>query len=84
MSNVGKTFEVREHSDANAVLHLTIPVDKAAKTYRVVIHVEAEGEAPVERDANGWPIGFFERIAGQWEGELERAPQGEFEERESF
>jgi hypothetical protein len=36
-------------------------------------------------DANGWPVGFFERTAGQWAGEpLERAPQGDYEVREEL
>jgi hypothetical protein len=31
----------------------------------------------------GWPEGHFERVVGAWQGEpLERAPQGESEERE--
>ncbi len=38
----------------------------------------------VKRDtaqASGWPEGYFE-LFGSWQGEpLERAPQGEFEER---
>lgn len=38
----------------------------------------------VKRDAaqaNGWPEGYFD-LFGSWQGEpLERAPQGEFEER---
>lgn len=33
----------------------------------------------------GWPEGFAERTLGQWAGEpLERAAQGEFEQRESL
>lgn len=35
-----------------------------------------------ERHHTGWPPGFFERTAGAWQGEpLERAPQGEPEQR---
>ncbi|MFZ2449300.1 MAG: hypothetical protein WAW36_02125 [Methylovulum miyakonense] len=34
------------------------------------------------RHATGWSMGFFERTAGAWQGEpLERAPQGEAEQR---
>ncbi|MGQ0593113.1 MAG: hypothetical protein ACT4QB_10815 [Gammaproteobacteria bacterium] len=33
----------------------------------------------------GWPPGFFEATAGAWQGEsLERAPQGDFEQRETL
>jgi hypothetical protein len=32
-----------------------------------------------------WPAGFFESVVGGWQGEpLERAPQGEYEARETF
>lgn len=32
-----------------------------------------------------WPEGFFEEVVGGWQGEeLERPPQGEFEERIAF
>ena len=36
-----------------------------------------------ELDANGWPINFFERVAGSMP-DLQRASQGEFEERRPF
>ena len=37
----------------------------------------------VEVDANGYPIGFFERTAGALADDpIERAPQGEYEIRE--
>ncbi len=35
----------------------------------------------LEKDANGWPLGFFERTFGSIP-DLERWPQGEVEERE--
>ena len=44
-----------------------------------------DGEAKpdeVERDENGWPVGFFEKIAGSWEGDLVRPPQGKLQERD--
>ena len=37
-----------------------------------------------EVDGEGWPGGFFEDVLGAWEGEIERAPQGSYEEREGF
>jgi hypothetical protein len=44
----------------------------------VVVHVLPAISHDV--DANGWPIGFFEAVAGSMPT-LERAPRGEFEER---
>ena len=35
--------------------------------------------------ANGYPVGYFERVVGQWRGEaLEREPTLEIETREVF
>lgn len=35
-----------------------------------------------QRHGTGWPPGLYERTAGAWQGEpLERAPQGEPEQR---
>jgi len=48
----------------------------------VRIKVKPVEDEPV--DANGWPIGFFERTAGQADPSLERPPQGEYEVRESL
>ena len=31
-----------------------------------------------------WPEGFFENVLGAWEGELQRPPQGYYEEREDL
>jgi hypothetical protein len=35
---------------------------------------------PANVDANGWPVGFFEQVAGSMP-QIERGSQGEFEER---
>lgn len=37
-----------------------------------------------EADAEEWPEGFFEDVLGAWEGELQRPPQGLYEEREDL
>jgi len=35
--------------------------------------------------ASGWPVGYFEQVAGGWVGEpLERPDQGSYELREEF
>jgi len=36
--------------------------------------------APDAADENGWPVGFFERVAGSMP-DLRRGSQGKFEER---
>ncbi len=32
----------------------------------------------------GWPEGYFENVLGNWQGELERPAQGDFELRNEF
>ena len=81
------TLTIHSNVGADSTLKLTLP--KAFKNRAVKIILEAEDTnatpAPDEpRDANGWPIGFFERTEGKWEGPLERGPQGEFEIREAL
>jgi hypothetical protein len=60
----------------------TIPVPPEMRHKRIEILFLPLDEAPTEKDAHGWPIGFFEATAGAWEGEpLTREPQGEYEQR---
>ena len=37
-----------------------------------------------EVGGEGWPEGFFGEVLGAWEGEIDRAPQGLYEEREDL
>ena len=37
-----------------------------------------------EADGEEWPECFFEDVLGPWEGELQRLPQGPYEEREDL
>lgn len=62
-----------------------IPVPEALRHRKIELIIwplEEEAAAPSEAtDASGWPVGFFERTAGAWQGEpLEREPQGEYKE----
>jgi hypothetical protein len=78
-----KNFESVEHAGADRVLRLAIPVDEANRPYYLVVLVEpvSNERKPLVRT---WPAGFFEATAGQWVGELEWPPQGEFEKREEL
>jgi hypothetical protein len=63
----------------------TIPVPPELRHQRVEILFWPQGMPEPERDANGWPLGFFEATAGAWEGEpLAREPQGEYGQRLEF
>jgi len=77
-----KTVELVQQSDAGRVLRMEVPVDQASQRYRVIIQLEAESDD--EAGLDEWPPGFFERTAGQWVGELKRAPQGDYERREQM
>lgn len=77
-----RTIDMHGQSPSEGVLRLEIPLDNDQATYHVVVHITQEDERACERDANGWPVGFFDRTAGKWQGTIERAPQGDYEQRE--
>ena len=82
------TISTTAHVGADGNLTLQLPDDLRDADVDVTLQVRKSEENPwdgVPRDANGWPIGFFEATAGCWAGEpLERAPQGEYEVREEL
>ena len=74
-----ETIETSGHTTPDGVLNLSLNVGVSNADVAVVVRVRplvAAGEV----DANGWPKGFFERVAGSMP-ELRRPPQGRFEER---
>jgi hypothetical protein len=73
-----KTIEARAHTTRDGQLNLSVNVDVADADVDVVVTV-----TPLTTDAvdqNGWPVGFFERVAGSMP-DLTRGTQGEFEQR---
>lgn len=74
-------IETRAHTTREGMLNLSVNVGIADVDVDVAVTVRVRAAAQVgEVDENGWPKDFFERVAGSMP-ELERAPQGEFEER---
>ncbi len=60
----------------------TIPMPLELRHQRVEIIFWPLEKPEPERDANGWPVGFFEATAGCLvDDPIERAPQGEYEQR---
>jgi hypothetical protein len=78
-----KAFEMVEHADADKILRLAIPVDEANRSYHLVVLVEPAADA-LKPPMRAWPPGFFEATAGKWVGDLERPPQGDFENRDQL
>ena len=74
-----KTIETRAHTTKDGRLNLSVDVDVADADVAVVVTVTpVAAGSPV--DENGWPEGFFDRVAGSMPG-LRRGSQGDFEER---
>ena len=74
-----ETIEARGHTTRDGVLNLSVNVGWADADVSVVMRVKPLMPAG-EVDENGWPRGFFDQVAGSIP-ELQRAPQGQFEER---
>jgi len=77
--HIEQDLETRAHTTKDGRLKLSVDVDVADADVAVVVTVTpVAGGSGV--DENGWPEGFFDRVAGSMP-ELRRGSQGEFEER---
>jgi hypothetical protein len=75
---LSKTVETRARTTKDGRLNLSVDVDVVDADVDVVVTVTPVTTGAV--DGNGWPIGFFDRVAGSMP-DLRRGSQGEFEER---
>ena len=71
-------IETKAHTTHDGMLNLSVNVGMSDADVAVTVHVRPLSAGDV--DANGWPKGYFEQVAGSMP-ELERHPQGEFEVR---
>jgi hypothetical protein len=59
---------IKLSAEVNDVGQLVLELPKRLANQRVEVWVTVPNEAissePMERDANGWPVGFFERTFG--------------------
>lgn len=60
---LNETITTRGHTTEDGFLHVTVNVGASNADLDVIVHVKALTSAD-EIDANGWPVGFFERVAG--------------------
>jgi hypothetical protein len=69
------------YQDTPSLIQLEIP--EALQHHTVEVTIRLVEDLPQQAtDANGWPIGFFEATAGCLADDpIERAPQGEYEQR---
>ena len=63
MTMRSKTIETRAHTTKDGRLNLTVDVDEPDVDVAVVVTVTPVTAGP-HVDENGWPFGFFERVAG--------------------
>lgn len=81
-----QNIRTRSHIGRDGMLKLEIPTELAEIDIDVVVifqPVEAPEKKPSPEEL-GWPPGFFEKTAGQWQGDsLTREPQGEYETRKN-
>lgn len=72
-----QTLTLTAHVGADGILRLEVPIGLTDTAVEVVLVVQPRPPHP------DWPPGFFDHVAGGWQGPpLERAPQGEHEQRE--
>jgi len=69
------TRETRGHTTREGTLNISVNVGIPDSDVAVVVHFE-----PLPARTNGWPAGYFEQVVGSMP-DLQRAPQGSFEER---
>ena len=71
-------METRAHTTQDGMLQLELDVGVADVDVTVIIRLIPPAHAQVE--GNGWPIDFFEKVAGSMP-HIETPTQGEFQER---
>ncbi len=74
-----KTIETRAHTTKDGRLNLSVDVDVADADVAVLVTVTPVTAEP-DVDENGWPQGFFDRVAGSMP-EIRRGLQGGYEDR---
>lgn len=77
-----ETITLRSRVGADGLLKLQVPVNLTNTDLEVVLIVQPVASAS---QGLGWPPGFFEEVAGGWQGELlVREDQGQYEVREDL
>jgi hypothetical protein len=69
---------------ADGVLHLSVPIGKAAADREVEVTIEAPEPKQLSNSERGEWRQFVLETAGAWQGDLERPEQGEYEQRDEL
>jgi hypothetical protein len=75
------TMIVRSRVDGDGVVRIAVPVGASEVDREVQITIEP---LPPPREDHAEYVAWLEHSAGRWQGEFERMPQGDFEQRDSF
>jgi len=71
---------VKSQVSSDGILHLSLPVglEEADQEVQVTVEPFASKKAMTQEEWRAW----VESMAGTWQGDFERPPPGEYEERE--
>jgi hypothetical protein len=71
---------VKSKVSSDGMLHLSVPVglEDADKDVQVIVEPCAPNKPMTQEEWEAW----VDSMAGSWQGDFERPPQGEYEERE--
>jgi hypothetical protein len=75
-------IEVRSKVGPDGVLHLDVPMgaSEANREVRVIVEEVRPTQAMTQEEWAAW----VHRMAGSWQGDFERPPQGEYETRDEL
>jgi hypothetical protein len=71
---------VKSKVNIDGIVHLSLPVglEEAGKEVRVTVEPLAATKPMTQEEWRAW----VDSLAGTWQGDFERPPQGEYEQRE--
>jgi hypothetical protein len=78
------TLQVVKQAGPDRVIHLSIPVDEAERSYRLTVTIEPERAAVESPAPAAWPRELLDRVVGAWEGDFEIDYEGDFEKQEEL
>jgi hypothetical protein len=71
---------VKSKVGADGVLHLNVPVGPEEANREVQVTIESRPAPMSQEEWQRW----VDKMAGSWQGDFERPPQGEYEQRDEL